>query len=482
VCTGVKPSQIGVITPYNGQLEVLRELMFPSTDTKQGEAQASDDKSGAKKPAKLLPVKSKPKVYNPLVDSSDAREVDSVNLEGLEIKTIDGFQGGEKECILLSLVRSNANHTVGFLGERRRINVAVTRAKRHLAVFCDADTCSVDAFMRTLIEHMGTEGDHISAEEYLDYVAAGGYGACAHHSTTGKLFSGSKVAPAKAGAVNVAKELKKLTSTIEKADFMLVMEKLKSGTILPGETSKNAVVNVVIPQPSAVERSANAETGEPDAAEAGELKETVTARLSCSTGVLRFPASMNSYLRMVVHECAELLGLRHRSTGEGNERCIEVCVGEFPTETEALSAGPGKRKVKGNKSVAISAGVTGGSSAPQASEEVKKPAPAIASAQPAATVPVLATVPASQPKADITGSDSDSDDSVDGVTAKAPQPKKPAAKKAGAAKGKEAYMGADRRSALGRLEAEHEATMKQEALDEDALLEAAIQHNQVPGR
>jgi hypothetical protein len=482
VCTGVKPSQIGVITPYNGQLEVLRELMFPSTDTKQGEAHASDDKSGAKKPAKLLPVKSKPKVYNPLVDSSDAREVDSVNLEGLEIKTIDGFQGGEKECILLSLVRSNANHTVGFLGERRRINVAVTRAKRHLAVFCDADTCSVDAFMRTLIEHMGTEGDHISAEEYLDYVAAGGYGACAHHSTTGKLSSGSKVAPAKAGAVNVAKELKKLTSTIEKADFMLVMEKLKSGTILPGETSKNAVVNIVIPQPSAVERSANAETGEPDAAEAGELKETVTARLSCSTGVLRFPASMNSYLRMVVHECAELLGLRHRSTGEGNERCIEVCVEEFPAEAEALSAGPGKRKGKGNKPAAASAGVTGGSSAPQASEEVKKPAPAVASAQPASTVPVLATVPASQPKADITGSDSDSDNNVDGVTEKAPQPKKPAAKKAGAAKGKEAYMGADRRSALGRLEAEHEATMKQAALDEDALLEAAIQHNQVSGR
>jgi hypothetical protein len=40
-------------------------------------------------------------------------------------------------------------------------------------------------------------------------------------------------------------------------------------------------------------------------------------------------------------------------------------------------------------------------------------------------------------------------------------------------------MGADRRSALGRLEAQHEQEMKAQALDEDALLEAAIQHNQV---
>ncbi len=46
----------------------------------------------------------------------------------LEIRTVDGFQGGEKECIVLSLVRSNERRAVGFLADARRINVAVTRS------------------------------------------------------------------------------------------------------------------------------------------------------------------------------------------------------------------------------------------------------------------------------------------------------------------------------------------------------------------
>ncbi|ORX59011.1 P-loop containing nucleoside triphosphate hydrolase protein [Hesseltinella vesiculosa] len=58
----------------------------------------------------------------------------------IEIGTVDGFQGREKEAILISLVRSNDDGQVGFLQEKRRLNVAMTRARRHLCVICDSET------------------------------------------------------------------------------------------------------------------------------------------------------------------------------------------------------------------------------------------------------------------------------------------------------------------------------------------------------
>lgn len=85
----------------------------------------------------------------------------------LEIRTVDGFQGGEKEAIILSLVRSNQAKEVGFLAEKRRINVAVTRAKRHLVIVCDSETCSNDRFIGRLLTHVGDKGEHRSALEYL---------------------------------------------------------------------------------------------------------------------------------------------------------------------------------------------------------------------------------------------------------------------------------------------------------------------------
>ena len=89
----VRPEDIAVITPYNGQLAVLSQML---------------------------------------------RE----KYPGLELGSVDGFQVREKEAVVVSLVRSNSEHEVGFLGEKRRLNVAMTRPKRHLCICGDAETIS----------------------------------------------------------------------------------------------------------------------------------------------------------------------------------------------------------------------------------------------------------------------------------------------------------------------------------------------------
>lgn len=86
---GVPSEAIGVISPYNAQVSLIKKSLV-------------DDK-----------------------------------FKAIEVSTVDGFQGREKEVIIISLVRSNENGDVGFLRDKRRLNVAMTRPKRQLCVVGD---------------------------------------------------------------------------------------------------------------------------------------------------------------------------------------------------------------------------------------------------------------------------------------------------------------------------------------------------------
>lgn len=110
-------SDIGIISPYSGQTHLLRsEFQF--------EPQYSRDS----RPAAEVRL-------HALLGDARAAQVSQV-----EINTIDGFQGREKKVVILSTVRSNNDGQIGFLTDRRRLNVALTRARDALFVVGNAKT------------------------------------------------------------------------------------------------------------------------------------------------------------------------------------------------------------------------------------------------------------------------------------------------------------------------------------------------------
>ena len=86
--------------------------------------------------------------------------------DGLEIDTVDGFQGREKEAVIISLVRSNREGEIGFLSDTRRTNVAITRAKRALRIVGDSATLANHPFYRQLIDYFEASEAYRSVWEF----------------------------------------------------------------------------------------------------------------------------------------------------------------------------------------------------------------------------------------------------------------------------------------------------------------------------
>lgn len=107
---GVAAAAIAVITPYSAQVRYLRRVM------------------------------------------------EERGIEGVEIDSVDGFQGREKEAIIISTVRSNDAQEIGFLADIRRMNVALTRARRKLVVIGDGATLSAHPFYARLFEYFEKQG------------------------------------------------------------------------------------------------------------------------------------------------------------------------------------------------------------------------------------------------------------------------------------------------------------------------------------
>ena len=84
---------------------------------------------------------------------------------GVEVDTVDGFQGREQEAVLVSLVRSNRDGEIGFLGDVRRMNVALTRARRKLIVVGDSATVAGHPFYQRLVAYFDSIGAYRSVWE-----------------------------------------------------------------------------------------------------------------------------------------------------------------------------------------------------------------------------------------------------------------------------------------------------------------------------
>ena len=104
---------VGLISPYKAQVQFLRQLL--------------------KKDSFFKPYRS-----------------------AITVNTVDGFQGQERDVILISLVRANEEGQIGFLNDLRRMNVAITRARMKLIILGDASTLTRHPFYRKLYGYIGT--------------------------------------------------------------------------------------------------------------------------------------------------------------------------------------------------------------------------------------------------------------------------------------------------------------------------------------
>lgn len=201
---------------------------------------------------------------------------------------------------------------VGFLAEDRRINVAVTRARRHLTVVCDSQTVRNHDFLKSLVDYMTEHGEMRTAFEYLEDVVPQNY-------TREGPKEGSKQAPSvrqkSKGEPGKGKEMRGEAG-----------RKAESGGKPKGKDSQGK-------GPGSKPLSGPGRPGDGNQNDDQEQKQKKQEEIrqqiqnfqqDASQMELCFPVTLNSHERLLVHQISEELGLKHESQGEGKNRHITV--------------------------------------------------------------------------------------------------------------------------------------------------------------
>jgi ATP-dependent RNA/DNA helicase IGHMBP2 len=89
-------------------------------------------------------------------------------LHRIAVNTIDSFQGQERDIVYIGMTRSNADSRIGFLAEVRRMNVAMTRARKKLVVIGDSSTLSQSSFYAGFIAYAEGKSAYQSAWEFVE--------------------------------------------------------------------------------------------------------------------------------------------------------------------------------------------------------------------------------------------------------------------------------------------------------------------------
>ncbi len=154
----INPESSSISNPEEAQL-LIKHLTLLLAEHKQFDKNEHQIKIGI-----ISPYKEQVILLQDLV--ADNEELHEYKKQ-IAIKTIDGFQGQEKDIIYISLVRSNETKEIGFLSDTRRMNVALTRAKQKLVVIGDSATLANNAFYKDFLDYAENIGAYKSAWEFI---------------------------------------------------------------------------------------------------------------------------------------------------------------------------------------------------------------------------------------------------------------------------------------------------------------------------